>query len=1156
MNLLHELKQYKQKYYTNQLLKGILITAAMLLSLYMSLNFLEYLGRFNSWIRAIFFYGFIGTLTFVGITWIIMPLLKLLHINKQISNEEAAQQIGQYFPTINDKLVNTLQLQAVSIDNSALLRASIAQRTKELGIVKFTDAIHYEENKKYLRFIFIPLFLFLVIFLIFPSLFKEVFGKSAERIIRYNETFAEPAPFTFHLQNKKLSSFKNEDFTLKLNMKGKTIPTEVYIQLGQRKYKMVKEQEGVFSYLLPKVQKDTKFVFEAAGFGSDGYQLEVLERPSLLAFAAKLSYPAYLGKSNETWNNIGNLVVPEGTKIEWEFNTQATEKLSLMFGENKEELKVENKSGQKFMFSKFAKNSENYEVNLKNKHAKNKEEIKYYLNVIPDKYPQINMQGYADTLTFLNLSVGGNIADDYGISALKLYYRVKKQGKFGNYQMVNIPFATEQTLQNFVYQLDLTTLDLKQGDEVEYYSQVWDNDGVNGAKATKTYVNNFKVPTASDFEKQMNDNVSKTESQIDKTLKKAKQLQTDLQKLEDKLKTKENIDYQDKKQAEELLKKREELSEEVKKLQEQAEKLKEQQERFQEQSPELAEKMEQLKQLMEQLLDPETKKLYEELQKLLEKNKDNENVLQKLKEIKDKEQNMEKELERTLEMFKQMQFDQKMEQTAEKLKDLAEKQEKLAEKTENAEKNDKNQTEDEKNAENEKLKEEQKDLNEKFEEAKKEIDDLQKMDKELQNPNGMEEKAKELEKDEKEITEEQKNSSEELKKDQKEKASKAQKKAAKKMKEMAEKMDEASADMDAKENEENIEDLRAILENLIQLSFDQEELMKEFKGVNLTDPRFIKLAQQQLKLKDDAKIIEDSLFALSKRVFQIQSFVTRELAAMKKNMGESADGIKQRRITQATSKQQASMTSMNNLALMLSDALNQMQQEPNGSGKGKGKKSKPSSKPQKGKGKGKGKGKQPNIAQLQKQLGEQIKKLQQSGKTGKEMSEELAKLAAEQQRIREALRQLEKMNGGKMPNGNNGNGDGQGGNDGNKNADKDAKEKQEKAKRELAKQLKDLAKEMDKIEEDLVNKNLQRISQQRLKEIETRLLESEKALREKGEEEQRKAEQAKEKQKVVPPALQQYFKNKEKQTELLKTIPPAFSPYYKKEVDKYFEKIK
>ncbi|NJL14395.1 MAG: hypothetical protein HC913_16235, partial [Microscillaceae bacterium] len=48
LTLFEALRQYKQKYYTNQLLKGLLIASAILLSTYISFNFLEYLGRFGS----------------------------------------------------------------------------------------------------------------------------------------------------------------------------------------------------------------------------------------------------------------------------------------------------------------------------------------------------------------------------------------------------------------------------------------------------------------------------------------------------------------------------------------------------------------------------------------------------------------------------------------------------------------------------------------------------------------------------------------------------------------------------------------------------------------------------------------------------------------------------------------------------------------------------------------------------------------------------------------------------------------------------------------------------------------------------------------------------------------------------------------------------
>ncbi|MCU0444826.1 MAG: ATPase [Microscillaceae bacterium] len=1129
MSLNEELKKYKQKYYTNQLLKGLLVSAGLLLSVYMSLNFLEYLGRFNSVVRAVFFFSFVILLATISVAWIIRPILKLLNLNRQISDEEAARQIGQYFPEIDDKLLNTIQLQKTSETDNALIRASITQRTQELSIVKFTDAIKLSENRRYMRWLAVPLLLLLLIFLASPSFFTELFTKSSARIIRYNETFAEPAPFQFILANKKLQAFKNEDFSVNLKLDGRAVPSEVFLINGGRKYKMSKDEKGVYSYLFPKLQKNTDFTFEAAGFNSKDYTIQLIERPSLLSFNAALNYPAYLGKPAEKWNNIGNLVVPEGTRINWQFNTNQADKLFLIFNEGKDTVNVNNKGEKVFEHGKFAKNSETYQVRLLNKYSANKEEINYYINVIPDRYPKISMQDYQDSAVYNFLSVGGSISDDYGLSALKMFYRVNREGKTGEWKGINISISTDQSIQNFYYQLDMTQMSLQPGDNVEYFAQVWDNDGVNGAKSSKTGTNQFKIPSEKDFKKELDESVSNAESQIDKTIKKAQQLKSDVNNLENKLRQKDRLEYQDKKMAEEILKKREDLIEEIKKLQEQNNQLNDKQERFQENSEKITEKMEQLQKLMDELLDEETKKLYEELEKLLEQNRDTESVQDKLKEISEKEENLEKELERALEMFKQLQFEQKMEQTVEDLKKLAEEQQKLAEETEKSKDDKNNENKDNKDNKdgkdnkenkekaNQELQEKQKELNEKFEELKKDLDELEKMDKDLENPNGMEEQNDKNEEQEKEIDQEQDKSLEELQKNQNKKAAKSQKNAGQKMQKMAQQMEQMEMEMEMEGMQENIDDLRAILENLVTLSFDQENLMKDFRTVNLSDPRYIKLAQQQLKLKDDGKIIEDSLNALAKRVFQIQSFVTHELGDMKKQMNESSDMIKQRKLSQATGKQQGAMTSMNNLALMLSEVLQQMQNAMQNA----------MSSPSKGKKKGNKPQKSPSLGQLQQQLNQKIQELKQSGKSGRQLSEELAKLAAEQQRIREALRQLEKMAG---------------------QQDKNAKE-------QLGKQLNDIGKQMEEIEEDLVNKRLERISQNRQKDIETRLLESEKSMRERGEEEERKAEQAKAKKKTAPPALQQYFKTKEKQIELLKTVPPALSPYYKKEVDEYFEKI-
>jgi chromosome segregation ATPase len=290
--------------------------------------------------------------------------------------------------------------------------------------------------------------------------------------------------------------------------------------------------------------------------------------------------------------------------------------------------------------------------------------------------------------------------------------------------------------------------------------------------------------------------------------------------------------------------------------------------------------------------------------------------------------------------------------------------------------------------------------------------------------------------------------------------------------------------------------------------------MKDFRNVSLSDPRFIKLSQEQMKLKDDAKIVEDSLYSLAKRVFQIESFVTREVSAMKEHMDESSEGIKQRRLSLATGNQQLAMTSMNNLALLLNDVMKQLQDQ--------------MAQAMSGKKKQKGNQKMPGMSELQKQLNDKIQQLQQSGKSGRELSEELAKLAAEQEMLRRALKEMTK---GEM------------------------KQNAKQGKEGDGGSLEEIIKKMEETEKELVNKNLNSQTINRQRDILTRLLDSEKAQKERDEEERREAEQAKDKIRTNPSQFADYIKVKEKQIELLKTIPPALSPYYRKQVDEYFKKI-
>jgi len=78
-------------------------------------------------------------------------------------------------------------------------------------------------------------------------------------------------------------------------------------------------------------------------------------------------------------------------------------------------------------------------------------------------------------------------------------------------------------------------------------------------------------------------------------------------------------------------------------------------------------------------------------------------------------------------------------------------------------------------------------------------------------------------------------------------------------------------------------------------------------------------------LKDDAKMVEDSLFALSMRVPEISAAVNREINQVNENMERALKGVPDKKTAEITTSQQYVMTSFNNLALMLDEALKKMQ---------------------------------------------------------------------------------------------------------------------------------------------------------------------------------------------------------------------------------------
>jgi chromosome segregation ATPase len=321
-----------------------------------------------------------------------------------------------------------------------------------------------------------------------------------------------------------------------------------------------------------------------------------------------------------------------------------------------------------------------------------------------------------------------------------------------------------------------------------------------------------------------------------------------------------------------------------------------------------------------------------------------------------------------------------------------------------------------------------------------------------------------------------------------------------------------------------------ILENLVRLSFEQESIIESTGKLIRNDPKLQDLIVRQKDFTGKMKVIEDSLNAIGKRQLEIKPVVTKELTAINSNIEMALEQYGLKNFSNVITRQQFAMTSINNLALLLNESLQRMNEKMSNSMQSKsGNKS--CNNPSSGK---KGKKSAKDLKDLQGKIGEQLKKLKEGmegakkdGKTGKPdlkgMNKELAKLAAQQEALRNEMQKYQNELGEKGVKNNSG--------------------------------LNDAAKEMEQIEKDLVNKKITQETIKRQQSILTRLLESEKAEQEREKEERRESTEAKTQKKSNLPKNFEYKSNTRGSYDQLKLELPGLQGFYKNKVNSYFVKI-
>ena len=888
-NIQYKLNQFTHKYYTSELIKGAILFFSLGFLYFFFTLLLEYFLWLKPSARTILFWVFIFVEVFLLFKFIAFPIFKLIGFRKGISLEESSKIIGAHFPEVGDKLLNVLQLKK-DTHQSDLILASINQKSAELNPIPFVKAIDFKQNSKYLKYAIIPILIYVI------SLFTITNGsltQSLDRVVNYRTAYQPPAPFYFKIENKNLQVIQGKSITIQVTTIGDVKPDEAKIVYNNQYYLLQNQQNTFFSYTFSDVQEPIIFNIEANGIQSQDYKIDVIGTPTINNISLDLNYPKYLGRRNETIQNSGNLIVPEGTNITWLVQTTQTD--SLAFINNTKTDYFTKFTKDSFEYTKQVKGTLNYQISSSNKNLKNYENLQFSIGVIKDEYPIISVTSNIDSISRGTAQFAGQISDDYGLKRLQLIYF--DENNPDKKQSFNLPI-TKQNIQTFFYQFP-DGLQLSKGINYKLYFQVTDNDVVNSNKSTKSKIFNYRQKTEDEIEEELLQEQRNTINDLENSFQNQKKQQQQLENIQQELQNKKNINWNDKKKIESFIKRQEQykkmMQKQTNKLQENLDDKIEENQSLQEKKEDLKERINELKKLEKQ------KKLLDEIQKMADKlNK--EDLVKKAKELAHQNKQQQRSLEKTLEMVKRFYVEQKTMQIANKIEELSKKQSDLEKQEDNS-------------------LDAQKDIKNEFEDIKKELEELNKDNEKLKDPMQLPEVEDEQEAIDKELNKSEEN----LKQNKTQEAKKNQKQSSKKMKEMSAKMQQSMLDMQAESMDENIEDLRKILENLVIFSFQQEQLMDKFSETSTTHPDFGKDLKKQNQIKTYFEHIDDSLYVLAMRLPKISSKIQDDLSSVHYNLDQSLYNFSENRFHNGISNQRYVMTSTNNLADYLSNILNSMQ---------------------------------------------------------------------------------------------------------------------------------------------------------------------------------------------------------------------------------------
>ncbi len=1092
-NKLQAFRSTEKRFFLYKRLIKLVLVIAPLIAL---LTVIEMAIDLSVNVRLALSWGFIsiGILGFIAILF--KPVYLLLKRDQPTLNEIALK-VGSHYKTVDDRLANALQLfqryhnddrYSISLINEALnsVRADIADQN-------FYPLVN---KKPFFKLLKTSALVFSVFVLLIAIKFPDV-GSAITQLLHPKQDM-DTNQITFKVFPGNTRIVEDSEFDIKVWVSDSTLQTLDLTYTGKSPIPLEKSSDDTFRYQIDKVYESFTYQFMSKEQVSPEFTVDVEERPLLRNISVTVTPPAYSGIDKYALeDNVGDVSALKGSRINIVGKpNKELDTVRVEFSDN--ELYMDKKNDKVYLEFPMKK-SDIYRFFLTDMYGFSSiNPITYNLQVIPDQYPVVRIIQPGKDIDLgeeMLIPLIIDAQDDYGVDKISIAYQVisaemePDSNRYVHQELVDIDYEQKMRV---ALNWDLSESDMLPTEVVVYYVEAWDNDSVSGPKRSVSKTYRARFPSMFEMYEEITSTQDEAIREMEDAYEKSQEFKEKIDELSREMQREKDLDWERQQETEQALQQREEINQKLKELEKNLEEMVDKMEENDLVSSETLKKYQELQELYKDIMTPELENLMKQMSESLQ-NVDQNMLKKAMEEFKMTEDQMSKNLDRTINLLKRLKMEQQLDQAIKMANDIAERQQNL----ENKQGDDKNR-----------LSKEQSNINKDKEAMTDALKELRKeMEEQPQMPLDQMDKAlSDLESDS--LDQAFNEMQEMINSGQMENFSQQSKKVQQKMESIAQQLQQAKDNMNGTMQRQAMMAMKRNIRQLLELSLDQEDLMMETEELPSNASNIQSVADRQNNMNSGLSRVINSIFELSKETMSMNSQMQATLGNASMNMQDALTAMENRNNKLASRNQAEAMKSINSAILQMQQSMQNMMQNASGSGMSF----------------------EQFMQQMQKmaQGQQQLNQMTQQVGMGQQMSQaqqaQMARMAAEQERLRKSMEQLAQEAGGM---------------------------------KEVMGDLDNIAKDMKEVEKDFNSQNISRETLQRQNRILSRMLDAQRSIRQREYSRKRKAQSGKNYMADSPPELPQDMGERKSllQQELLNAKQQGFSQDYLELIKQYFEAL-